>query len=98
MSADAWPPFHADPEHYPATHPGAIEDCPDCRPAPPNIVELALAAALDQTADMFDLLFPGSGAGVRDAFASAIPSMHAAMTYWIAGAATELDYYQGAPS
>ena len=98
MNSDAWPPFHPDPEHPPASHPGSIADCPTCRPDLSATDELAIAIAVENTAYVFDALFPGSGARLREACANAIPSIHQAMTYWICGAATELDYYQGVPA
>lgn len=112
MTVDAWPPFHADPEHYPASHPVAIEDCPDCRPAVAEPIDgsyqLAqavrqyIAGVWDQLADVFDWLAPGTGAGLR-AMLLAVQNdledwVHATAIYGKTGAATELDYYQGDPT
>lgn len=107
MIGDAWPPFHFDPEHPPASHPGTIEDCSICRPrsvqfiaesmSDPNpfddVIHTAIASAY-VTADVFDTwIVPGM---FGEAFRLVVAVIGASMEriiYIIATAATELDYY-----
>lgn len=107
MRGDDWPPFHFDPEHPPASHPGLIEDCSICRPRSVQFVAESMSDAnqLDGviyaaiasayvTADVLDTwIVPGC---FGEAFRLLIASIGASMEriiYIIATAATELDYY-----
>ncbi|KIU17893.1 hypothetical protein [Mycolicibacterium llatzerense] len=79
----AGPPFHFDAEHFPAAHPGAIDDCPDCRPAPPTVWQDSFrngpGALWSLPSHMPIYVFDGRLADVLQ----------------LSGAATELDYYEG---